>query len=74
MSFHCKLKASLRTAVLTAEEGEEEEEDLCVKYFKCLKGSSGPPQDYLRLTRDGIQTQEVESEGSAPSRSLGGCV
>lgn len=52
MSIHYKLKASLRTAVLTAE--GKEEENRCVKYFKCLKGSSGPPQDYLRLTREGF--------------------
>lgn len=51
MSIHDKLKASLRTAVLTA---EGKDENLCVKYFKCLKGSSGPPQDYLRLTREGF--------------------
>lgn len=53
MSLHYKLKASLRTTVPAAE-GEEGEENLCVKYSKCLKGSSGPPQDYLRLTRDGF--------------------
>lgn len=53
MSLHYKLKASLRTTVLTAE-GEEGEENLCVKYSKCLKGSSGPLQDYLRFTREGF--------------------